>query len=300
VISATRKATSTTTIHISEPLRRGVLELRLRYDAKWHKDKALSDLAIIAVVSGAAGLASVLGGLIAVWRKPTTLFMSASLGFASGVLLATIAFEMMPEAIELGSVAVAAAGFVGGFGAVYAFDLFVHRGQVAGKESAQRRRVQLYYRRRRPRTRDVVVLAGGTSAEELIEGVAIGAGTIVEPSLGVLIAVAIAIDNLSEGLSVGELIRAEATDLRNDVKEILRWTATIGLSLVVSSIVGWLLFRELPSDVLALLFAVGAGGMFYLTVTDLLPQAEARQYQESSAIANGVGFLLIMVLSSQF
>jgi ZIP family zinc transporter len=39
--------------------------------------------------------------------------------------------------------------------------------------------------------------------------------------------------------------------------------------------------------------------MFYLTVTDLLPQAEARQYQESAAIANGAGFLLILVISAQ-
>ena len=40
----------------------------------------------------------------------TTLFMSSSLGFASGVLIATIAFEMMPKAIELGSVIIATGG----------------------------------------------------------------------------------------------------------------------------------------------------------------------------------------------
>lgn len=35
--------------------------------------------------------------------KPTTLFMSVALGFASGVLLATICFSMLPQALESGS-----------------------------------------------------------------------------------------------------------------------------------------------------------------------------------------------------
>ena len=46
------------------------------------------------------------------------------------------------------------------------------------------------------------MLAGGTSAEELIEGIAIGVGAVIKPGLGLLIGLAIAIDNLSEGLSI--------------------------------------------------------------------------------------------------
>jgi ZIP family zinc transporter len=38
--------------------------------------------------------------------------------------------------------------------------------------------------------------------------------------------------------------------------------------------------------------------MFYLTITDLVPQAEERQYQQSAAIAAGLGFMTIFVLSS--
>jgi ZIP family zinc transporter len=226
--------------------------------------------------------------------------MSCALGFASGVLIGAIAFEMIPNAVELGSVAIAAAGFGSGFAAIYAFDLFVHHGRMAGVAAEQRRSVRLFYRRRRPRAGDVTVLAGGTSAEEVIEGIAIGAGTIVEPSIGLLVGLAIAIDNLSEGLSIGELLRAESGDgAGKNVKEVLGWTSTIGVALLASSLLGWLFLRGVPDDIVALLFATGAGGMFYLTVTDLLPQAEARQYQESSAIANGAGFLLILVISSQ-
>lgn len=259
-----------------------------------------SELATLLGISTAAAIASVAGGLVALWRRPTTFFMSCALGFASGVLIGAISFEMMPNAVDLGSVTIAALGFASGFTGVYAFDLFVHRGRLAGEAAEQRRSVRLYYRRRRPRAGDVTVLAGGTSAEEIIEGIAIGAGTIVEPSIGLLIGLAIAIDNFSEGLSIGELLRANAAGLdKAHVAEILGWTSTIGIALLVSSLLGWLLLRGVSDDFVSLLFASGAGGMFYLTVTDLLPQAEARQYQESAAIANGAGFLLILVISAQ-
>jgi ZIP family zinc transporter len=115
----------------------------------------------------AAAIASPIGGMIALWRKPTSLFMSLALGFASGVLLGTIGFEMMPQALELSSVAVAVAGFVVGFAAVYGFDLFIHRGMLAGEKAEQHGAVERFHRRNRPRGDQVTVLAGGTSAEEL-------------------------------------------------------------------------------------------------------------------------------------
>jgi hypothetical protein len=40
--------------------------------------------------------------------------------------------------------------------------------------------------------------------------------------------------------------------------------------------------------------------MFSLTITDLVPQAEKRQYQQPGAIAVAPGFLTIFVLSTFF
>ena len=70
----------------------------------------MADFLTIIAIAGAAALAPPVGGLIALWRKPTTLFMSVALGFASGVLLATICFEMLPQALEMSSLPVAVGG----------------------------------------------------------------------------------------------------------------------------------------------------------------------------------------------
>jgi ZIP family zinc transporter len=109
---------------------------------------------------------------------------------------------------------------------------------------------------------------------------------------------AIVIDNLSEALSIGEFIRGEeGVSTRAPVRRVLGWTGLIGITLFISALAGWLFLRGLSASVLGFLFGVGSGGMFYLTVTDLVPEAEERQYQQSAALANAGGFMLMFVIS---
>jgi ZIP family zinc transporter len=257
-------------------------------------------LAILAVAALAA-VASPLGGLLALWHRPSSLFMSVALGFAGGVLMGTISFEMMPEALRLSSLWVAVGGFILGFLSVYGFDLFIHRWRVAGHKAEQIKDVKRYYRKHRPRGDEVTVLAGGTSTEELIEGLSIGIGTSIRPGVGLLIAVAIVIDNFAEALSVGELILAEhGSGRQHRVRRVIKWTGLIGISLLGSALAGWFLLRNMSPTVLGFLLGAGAGGMFYLTTTDLLPEAEERHFQQSAGLAAGAGFTLILVLSMHF
>lgn len=259
----------------------------------------MPDALTLIAIAAVAAVASPVGGLIALWRRPTTLFMSTALGFASGVLLGTIGFEMLPRAIQLATVPLAVGGFVAGFLSVYVLDLLVHRGRLAGAESEQRPQVERFYQTRRPHGGEVTVLAGGTSAEELIEGLAIGVGAAIRPGLGMLVALAITIDNVSEALSIGEIIRSEsADDPRRQRRRIMGWTGLIGVALFGSALAGWFFLRGLSGTALGFLFAAGGGGMFYLTVTDLIPEAEERHYQQSAAIAMAVGFMMTFVLAS--
>jgi ZIP family zinc transporter len=248
-------------------------------------------------IAGAAALASVAGGLLALVRKPTSLAMSIVFGFASGVLISTVTLEMLPQALELTSLGATAAGFAAGFLAVWVFDLFVNRWQVAGEHAAQRRQVEAYHRSHRPRGDRVTVLAGGTSAEEVVEGLAIGTGVVIDPEVGALIAAAIAVDNFSEGLSIGELVVGKPGGEPGGPRRVLGWTSLVGASLLVSAVVGWLLLRNAGESLVGLLQAAGAGGMLYLTVSALVPPSEEQQYQGSGALATGAGFLVILFLT---
>jgi ZIP family zinc transporter len=254
-------------------------------------------MSTILPIAGAAALASVLGGLLALIRRPTSLAMSIAFGFASGVLISTVTLEMVPQALELTSLGATAAGFTGGFLAVWMFDLFVNRWQVAGEHAAQWRRVEAYHRSHRPRGDRVTVLAGGTSAEELVEGLAIGTGVVIDPEVGALVAAAIAVDNFSEGLSIGELVVGHRGGEPRATRRVLGWTGLVGASLLLSALLGWLLLRDAGGSLVGLLQAVGAGGMLYLTVSALVPPSEEQQYQGSGALATGAGFLVILFLT---
>ena len=244
----------------------------------------------------AGALASPLGGAIAVWKRPTTLALSIAVGFATGALLGAFAFEMLPKAAEVASLPVAVGGFALGFSCLYALDLFVHRGASAGEKASQRNWVRSVQRRRHQRGDEVTVLAGGTSVEEVVEGLTIGISAATDPSLGLIVGLAIVIDNLSESLSIGDLIREKGGE--HQARRILGWTGLIGGSLFVAAMAGWFLLRSLPQSTLGLLLAAGAGAMFYLTMTELVPEAESHQFQQSSAIAAAIGLLVIFSLSN--
>jgi ZIP family zinc transporter len=253
-------------------------------------------LSLILIVAVSAGIASPLGGAAVLLFKPTTLLLSIFVGFAAGVLIGTLAFEMMPKALAQASLWASAAGFAVGFGIVYALDLFVNRGALAGEMAAEKVDVKAHHARRKPRGGKVTVLAGATSAEEIIEGLAIGVGSAIDPTVALLTGLAIGIDNVAEALSIGALQREE--DGEHFVWPTLKWTGLIGVTLVTSAMIGWFALRGLSQGVLGFLLAVGAGGMLYLTVTDLIPEAEDHSYQESGAISLAAGFLAIFILST--
>lgn len=102
-------------------------------------------------------------------------------------------------------------------------------------------------------------------------------------------------DNITEGVSVGALAAERAGG--GGRARALKWTATIGASLFVSAVGSWLLLRALPDTPLGMLIAAGGGGMLYLTISDLIPEAELRQYQRSSTVSAAVGFLVAFMLS---
>jgi zinc transporter, ZIP family len=222
----------------------------------------LIDFVLVVAVSGVAALMSLGGGWLALHKQPTTLFLSITLGLAGGVLLGAIAFEMVPRATELSSRPTAIVGFSVGVLMVYAFELLVQRGHTAGIHAAQRNQIRHFHRQRPPAGDEVTVLAGGTAAEELIEGLSIGVGVAIEPRLALIVGVSIALDNLSEALSIGALIaERDGGTARSPAarRRALIWTSAIGGALFGGSVVSWLLLRSVNANLLGLLIAVGAG-----------------------------------------
>jgi ZIP family zinc transporter len=256
-------------------------------------DGAFLSFAVMAIGAAAA---SPLGGVVALMLRPTTFLLSLVVGFAGGVLLGALSFEMVPRAFELSSPLEVYVGIGAGVLLVWAIDLYINRGMTAGDKAAQSRRVRRYHQRHKPRGSKVAVVAAGTAGEELIEGLVIGVSAAIGGGTGLIVALAIALDNVSEALSIGELTMDDDS-VEHKKRDVLMWTSIIGAALVISAFVGFLLLRGLPAEWQGLLTALGAGAMFYIAIAGLVPEAESHQFQQSGGLATAAGFLAMLVLA---
>jgi ZIP family zinc transporter len=127
--------------------------------------------------------------------------------------------------------------------------------------------------------------------EGLAVGVAYGSG---EANLGLIIALAISIHNIPEGIAVSLPLRAEG---------VSGWKC-VGLSILsslpqpIATIPAYLAvitFRP----ILPFAFGVAAGAMFYLVLSEMVPiSRDSESQRQASALAAMAGFLGMMVLQN--
>lgn len=217
------------------------------------------------------------------------------LGFASGVMVAASVWSLLIPAMEMEaakgtwSVLPAAIGFLLGMGFLLLIDEVTPHLHL-GTDKPEGIRSHL------SRT---VMLALAVTIHNLPEGMAVGVvfagaeSSVTNISLAGAIAVAlgIAIQNVPEGAIISMPMRAAGNS---------RWKSFIigSLSGAVEP-VGALAVLLLASQLLPILpymLAFAAGAMFYVVVEELIPESSSGQHSNLSTIGFAVGFVLMMVL----
>ena len=216
------------------------------------------------------------------------------LGFASGVMVAASVWSLLIPSMEMGapsswSVVPAAVGFLLGMGFLLMIDeLTPHLHIGTDKPEGPRSRLS--------RT---AMLALAVTIHNLPEGMAVGvvfAGAesgISNISLAGAIAVAlgIAIQNVPEGAIISMPMRAAGNS---------KWKSFIigSLSGAVEPVgaIAILLLASLLMPVLPYMLAFAAGAMFYVVIEELIPEASSGQHSNLSTIGFAIGFVLMMVL----
>ena len=217
------------------------------------------------------------------------------LGFASGVMVAASVWSLLIPAMEMEeakgawSVLPAAAGFLLGIAFLLVLDeVTPHLHLGTDKPEGPRSRLS--------RT---AMLALAVTIHNLPEGLAVGvvfAGaesgvSNISLASAVAVSLGIAIQNVPEGAIISMPMRAEGNS---------RWRSFwIGsLSGAVEPVGGLavVLLASLLTPVLPYMLAFAAGAMFYVVVEELIPEASAGRHTNLSTIGFAVGFVLMMVL----
>lgn len=237
----------------------------------------------ILLISTLAGLATGLGGLIVVCTgKPTVKILSLILGVAAGINIVIATLELLPAAVEHGNLLLMCAGFTLGIIIMSSLDRLIPAASLLnGSGNTDERRLV--------RTGYIIALA--LAVHNLPEGLAIGAGFQATPSLGAIIALAIGIHNIPEGMGAAAPLKIGGIR----AEKILLVTSLAGMATPLGTLVGALLIN-LAAEFVSLSLAFGGGAIMYVVAKELIPESH-KQHAQYAIYGITMGFLLTLVLS---
>jgi ZIP family zinc transporter len=232
-------------------------------------------------ISIAALVSTLLGGMFALRFKDK---LHLILGFSAGAIIGVAFFDLLPEAIELGSknydiafiTSIAALGFI-----IYTIlDRFVffhsHNSDEDehGKENVNSRGV---------------LGAGSLSIHSFLDGAAIGLAFQVSQAVGAIVAVAVLVHDFSDGINTVNLV------LKNSgtKQQAFKWLFIDALAPVLGVIST--LFFSVPESVLGLILAVFTGFFLYIGASDLLPESHHSHPTAWTTFATILGMVVLYV-----
>lgn len=281
---------------------------------------------LITTVAGVGGTG--LGGLIGVlFHRNSEKIVSLLLSFAGGVMLCVVCLDLLTEALGQNGtsalhVFLVIAMVLAGYGIVYLLNAFIdkktnpqvkHIDETHPKTADQLSELihsdhyeehkREYDMDKRAKSRNELFVAGLVMAfaialHNLPEGMVIGASYAKEGadatftmSSGLTIAIVIGLHNLPEGMSVSVPLVSGGT---GKVKAAIV-TALTGVPTILGAMLGYWIGSISPVS-LAISLSLASGAMLYIVFGELLPEAILMWRSKAPAFAMLVGLLVGIVI----
>jgi zinc transporter, ZIP family len=242
------------------------------------------------VVVGASLVAGAVAAAVLTLPARTAALLTA---FGGGVLLAAIAFELMPEADREAGVALTVAGVFAGALVYVAADRWLSRDQEmdrmrrSGHAAAAGQAMMM----RSADTARGESIAAGLFVDGVPESIALGL-TIAEGEVGVALLAGVLIGNVVEAYGAAQPIVAGGRTKRFAIALM----ALIGAALALATLAGGTALADASGELVGTLQAIAAGAVLAVITIAIVPHA----FEEVSrlvAAATVLGFLLGYVLS---
>lgn len=228
---------------------------------------------------------NIAGGLLAELLPVSKRTLSLALHGAAGVILAVVALEILPQAMEASAPWIVIAALVGGTVAFLLLDSAVHviRHRVGGTS----------HREDEP-TSSTWAIFLGVAVDLFADGVIIGAGTTISAGLGLLLAVAQVPADLPEGFATIANFRDKGMSRRRRIA----LSFAFAIPILAGAVIGWFGVRDAPAIVKFSLLAFTAGILLTVVVEEILPEAHEDGEARFAALAFIGGFALFAMISA--
>jgi len=234
---------------------------------------------MIILISIGTVLATFFGGMFALQFKDK---LHLILGFSAGAVIGVAFFDLIPEAINLGSVAfntsfitsISALGFI--------FYMILDRFVFSHSHGPTEHNMDELCCNKRG-----LLGAGSLSIHSFMDGMAIGLAFQVSVAVGAIVAIAVLVHDFSDGINTVNMI------LKNNGtrKQAFKWLLIDSIAPVLG--ITSTLFFSIPEAALGIILAMFSGFFLYIGASDLLPESHHNHPTAWTTIATIIGILVL-------
>ena len=237
----------------------------------------MSSLWQVFVFSLLGGVISLIGGVILLANKKNAHRMALyATPFAAGALLAAAFIDLLPEAAHQGSIDIALYATLGGILFFFMLERFLrwfhhHHEHANDKKSSD------------PKVPLIVI---GDTVHNFIDGIAIAAGLLVDPTTGIIVTIAVAAHEIPQEIGDFGLLLKKGVSRKN----VILINIFSALATTVAAVTFFLIGKELT---IAMDWVLGlvAGFFIYVAVSDIIPSIHK---SEDKVLAGPQSLLLII------
>lgn len=234
-----------------------------------------------------AGGALVVGALIAWFVKVSEDVVAAVLAFGAGVLISTLAFDLVDEAETTGGLGPTLVGLLAGATAYVAANVWLGR-----RGAARRKNMGAMQMSEEKQAGSGTAIAVGALLDGVPESVVLGMTLLGGGGVGVPVLAAIFISNLPEGLSSAAGMKANGRSPRY----VFGVWGGIAVASGLAGLVGALALDGASAETVAVITAVAAGAILAMVADTMIPEAFAKSGLFTGLIT-ALGFISAFAIS---